>query len=213
MMLVVARLEGHYGTNYPQTPTAEVQVMANGDLPASSQTPGPAGLGPVRPGPQPMERQRRFEVNIAAYVQMSFQEEVELSGHIGDLAFAASSHASTGRLKVAGAVGPDSVNLRVRMKRIRSMSVSGEVLGQPISGNVTTTSTSLTFQGMAGQEPLHYQLDAKGSCASHNADLGLHLVYQAYYSEIVGTVDRIPDGAMVGLLLPVALVKWEAAYS
>ncbi len=186
--------------------------MANGDLPASSQTPGPAGLGPVRPGPQPMAR-KRYEVNVAAYVQMSFHEEVELSGNIGDLAFTAASHASTGRLKVVGAVGPDSVHLRVRMKRVRSTSVSGEVLGQPISGRVTTTNTSLTFEGMAGQEPLHYQLDARGSCTSHNADLGLHLVHQPYHTEIIGSVDRVPDGAMVCLLLPVALVKWEAAYS
>ncbi len=187
--------------------------MANDDLPTSSQTPGPAGLGPVRPGPQPVERRRRHEVSISAYVQMSFHDEVELSGFIGDLAFTAASQVSTGRLKVAGAVGPDSVHLRIRMKRLRSSSVSGEVLGQPISGHVTTTNTSLTFEGMAGQEPLHYQLDARGSCANYNADLGLHLVYQAYYSEVVGSVDRIPDGAMVGLLLPVALVKWEAAYS
>jgi hypothetical protein len=167
----------------------------------------------MHPGLRPAERVRRFPVNIAAYVQMSFADEVELNGTIGELEFTASSHASASAIKVSGAIGSDPIHLRVRRKRLRSATVSGEVLGQPISGNLHTTSTSLTLDGMAGQEPLLYQLDARGSCAYHNADLGIHLVYQAYHSEVLGSVDRVPDAAMVGLLIPVAIVKWEAAYS
>ena len=183
------------------------------DSPPSPQSSGNPGQGSVRPDHRPVERKRRFPVSIAAYVQMSFANEVEMSGSIGELDFGASSHASAGRIKISGAVGSDSINLRIRKKRLRSWSVSGEVLGQPITGHLNLTSTSLTLDGMAGQEPLLYQLDARGSCAFHNADLGLQLVYQAYYSEIVGSVDRVPDAAMVGLLLPVAIVNWEAAYS
>lgn len=170
--------------------------------PPPSQPTGPAG--PVR---------RANEVSVAAYTQMSFHDEVELSGHIGGAKFEASSHSSMRGIAVTGAIGPEAVELRVKRKRPRHPTVTGMVLGQPISGHLTTTNATLTFEGMAGLEPLRYHLKAQGSCTSHGADLGLKVVYQAIYTELTGSVDRIPDAVMISLLLPVAVVKWEAAYS
>ena len=59
---------------------------------------------------------------------------------------------------------------------------------------------------------LNYRLDGRGVCTSHEHDLGLRIQAQAFYSEIVGSVARIPDAAMVALLLPVRLVRTEDAY-
>jgi hypothetical protein len=151
-------------------------------------------------------------VSIAAYAQMSFHDEIELSGHIGTEMFAASSHVSMRGVKVAGTIGHQTVYLNVRNRRLRAAMVTGEVLGQPISGGLTTTNATLIFEGMAGQEPLRYVLSALGPCTNQGADLGVRIIYQAIYSELVGSVDRVPDGVMLGLLLPVAGVRWEAAY-
>ena len=187
--------------------------MANGD-PTSSSQPS-TSAEPARPVParQATDTQRRYSVNLVAYVQMSFRDEVELAGYIGDETFSAKSQASARAIKVTGAVGPESVHLEVRLKRLRTTPVSGRVMGQPISGHLTTTDKSLIFEGMAGEEPLRYLLDSRGACSNFDTNLGLNIVYQALYTEVNGSVDRVPDAAMIGLLLPVALSKWDAAYS
>ena len=64
---------------------------------------------------------------------------------------------------------------------------------------------------VAGAEPLRYVLDSHGTCSNHETDLGLKIVYQSFYSEIVGSVDPIPDATMISLLLPVALRKRDPA--
>ena len=186
--------------------------MAVGDPSDPTQPGNQTDTGPQRPGAQDAESRRANDMAVSAYVQMSFHDEVELSGHIGELPFAASSQSSVRGISVKGTIGPETVHLDIKTRRLRAMKATGEVMGQPVSGEITATGSTLRFEGMAGQEPLRYELSAIGPCTNHNLDLGVHVVYQAFYSELVGSVDRIPDGVMLCLLLPVAAIKWEAAY-
>lgn len=187
--------------------------MAAGDPSTTNQPSNQTGVGPQGPAPQGVPARHIHEMNVAAYVQMSFHDEIELSGHIGGIPFNASSASSVRGIKVEGTIGTESAHLNVKARRLRPMTASGEVMGQPVTGRVTATGSTVQFEGMAGEEPLHYELSALGPCTNHNADLGVQVVYQAIYSELVGSVDRVPDAVMLCFLLPVALVKWEAAYS
>ena len=155
----------------------------------------------------------RHEVNVSAYVQMAFPDDVELTGNIGEEMFLAHSHGTRWGIKVSGGVGPHALELQVGIRPLRPLKVKGEVLGQPISGLLKVTATALSFEGMAGQEAVHYGFNARGSSHNRGADLGMEVLYQAAYSQVIGEVRRIADAAMVALLLPVALRKWEAAYS
>ncbi len=156
--------------------------------------------------PPPPEGQR-FNVAIEAYVRLSFNDEIELTGHIGDATFTAASKSTRRSIDVTGEVGGLASSLSVSRLRFRSMPVKGRVMGQPISGAVTLRAGSLIMDGMAGEEPIRYELDGGGGCANQDRKLGVQVVAQAFYSEIVGTVDRIPDAAMVALLLPVRLAR------
>lgn len=135
---------------------------------------------------------------------MSFDEEVELTGTIGRDFFNAKSNKTRRGLRVVGTIGNESVELDVALRRLRPLTVSGYVMGQPVSGHTRTRDGSVTFDGKAGQEPLCYQLNAHGVCTNFETELGLEIIYQAFYSEILGNVDRVPDAVMIGLLLPVA---------
>ena len=155
----------------------------------------------------------RFDVAIEAYVQMSFNDEVELTGRIGDAVFTAASKSTRRTIKVTGSVGGLAANLSVGRRHVRKMPVKGDVMDQPVTGDLIVRGNELVFEGMAGQEPLRYRFDGRGVCTNHDRDLGVRIVAQAFYSEIVGGVDRIPDAAMIGLLLPVRLARQEEAYS
>lgn len=176
--------------------------MATDNLDSSSATPIPSATHP-----QGDERGRRFAVNIEAYVQMSFEEEVELTGTIGSDFFVGRSTSKRGGLRVNGSIGNESVELDVGLRRFRPVKVSGYVLGEDVSGTLRTSRGSVTFDGIAGQEPLCYELDARGTCSNFETNLGIKVIYQSFYSEILGSVDRVPDAVMVALLLPVALHK------
>jgi hypothetical protein len=173
--------------------------MVTSDLASYSHPPPPHG--------------RRFPVNIAAYVRLSFNEEVELNGWIGELTMVGESKKSFRQVTVAGQVGGEQCRLSVNLRRIRSFPVTGTVMGQPVTGQASTAGGAVNFEGTAGQEPLRYQLDSAGGCTSFGRDLGIRVVYQAFYSEILGSVERVPDAVMVGLLLPVALRQRDSAYS
>lgn len=113
---------------------------------------------------------------------------------------------------ISGTVGDMAARLSIGRRRFRPSRVTGEVMGQPIKGTVTTSGSVLVFEGMAGEEPLRYQLDGNGVCWNFERDLGLRIVSQAFYSEITGTVERIPDAAMIALLLPGRLASRDPAY-
>lgn len=149
----------------------------------------------------------RFPVNIEAYVQMSFDEEVELTGSIGSEIFSAESRSTRRGIRVAGSVGSESVELTTGLRRFRPLPVSGHVLGQAVTGSVVRRHSTVIFEGMAGQEPLRYELDARGGCSNFDTNLGIKIIYQAFFSEILGSVDRIPDAVMIALLLPLAVQK------
>lgn len=155
----------------------------------------------------PHPQGQRFKVAIEAYVRLSFNDEIELTGHIGDAAFTAASSSSRRSIQVTGEVGGMAAHLKVGRRHFRSLPVSGKVMGQPITGTASIRSGSLVMEGMAGREPIRYEINSEGSCTNQDRNLGLNIVAQAFYSEIVGEVDRIPDAAMVGLLLPVRLAR------
>lgn len=160
----------------------------------------------------PTPPRRRFDVAIEAYVRMSFNDEIELTGYIGDAAFTAASRSRRRTTTVSGEVGGMAANLSIGGLRLRHLPVKGEVMGQPVSGSLVVRHGSLVFTGMAGEEPLRYRIDGQGACSNHDLDLGIRVVAQAFYSEIIGGVDRIPDAAMIGLLLPVRLARQDDAY-
>lgn len=167
------------------------------------------------PGSQhqsPPGAQHRYDVNIEAYVRLSFDEEVELTGYIGDAAFTAESGSAFRSFSVKGEVGGMSSELHVSRRKFRAQPVKGHVMGQLVEGTITTKAGDVIFDGMAGLEPIHYLLDSRGACSNRSRDLGVKVVYQSFYSEIIGSVARIPDAAMVGLLLPVRLFNQEAVY-
>lgn len=176
--------------------------MATDNLDSSSATPIPSATHP-----RGEEHGRRHPVNIEAYVQMSFEEEVELTGTIGAEYFVGKSTSTRRGLRVAGTIGNEAVELDIGMRRLRPVKVNGYVFGQDVSGTLRTSRGSVTFEGMAGQEPLRYELDPRGTCSNFEANLGLKVIYQSFYSEILGSVDRVPDAVMIALLLPVALHK------
>lgn len=179
--------------------------MASRELdPSQPSTPVPLPHLALR---RSAEALHRFPVSIEAYVQMSFEEEVELTGSIGSEVFSAESRSTRRGIRITGSVGSESVELEIGLRRFRPLPVSGHVLGQPVSGSIVRRHSTVTFEGMAGQEPLRYELDARGGCSNFDTNLGLKIVYQAFFCEILGSVDRIPDAAMIALLLPVALEK------
>ena len=98
------------------------------------------------------------------------------------------------------------------LRRVRALPVSGLVMGQPVNGTATVAGGAIDFEGTAGQEKLKYRVDVGGGCSTFGRDLGIHVVYQSFYSEIMGSIDRIPDAVMVGLLLPMALRQRDNAY-
>lgn len=151
-------------------------------------------------------------MEIAAYVRLSFNEEVELNGWIGEDTMVGESRKKLRHMAVASNVGGQECKLTFGLRRLRAIPVSGSVMGQPVSGLATVSGNSLSFEGLAGQEPLRYGLDSAGGCTSFGRDLGIKVVYQSFYSEVRGSVDRVPDAVMVGLLLPLALRQRATAY-
>lgn len=164
-------------------------------------------------GHAPGRRPPLHPVSIAAYVRLSFNEEVELAGSIGDAVFNAASKSTVRALAVSGAIGNNEAEMKVGLRRVRSMPVTGRVMGQPITGEIVAEETSISFEGSAGHEPLRYVLDTRGPCTNRGHNLGIKVVYQSYYSELLGEIERVPDAVMIALLLPVALYKQDAAYS
>jgi hypothetical protein len=154
---------------------------------------------------------RLYEVKIAAYVRLSFGEELELSGSIGGGSFTAESSSHFRSLTVASALSGNASTLQMGLFRIRGYPITGEVMGQPISGQAIKRPEIVVFQGMAGQEPLQYQLTAQGPVTSFDRDLGLRIVFQSFFSEILGSVDRVPDALMVAMLLPLMHYKHDAS--
>jgi hypothetical protein len=154
---------------------------------------------------------RQFPVSIAAYVRLSFGEELELSGSIGRSAFNAESRSSFRSINVVGSLAGHSANLQIRLLRFRGFRVSGEVMGQRITGQATRRTEVVVFDGLAGQEPLQYKLTAQGPVTSFERDLGLRIVFQSFFSEIDGSVERAPDAVMVAMLLPLMHYKHDAS--
>lgn len=149
---------------------------------------------------------------VEAYAQVSFGNEIELNGRIGPATFTAKSRESFRSIIIEGAIGGLTSHLKVGRLSVRNRPVTGEVMGQQVKGQLTNRRGTVTFDGVAGEEPLRYQLDAEGACTSHDRDLGIRIVAQPLYSELKGTVGRIPDGAMIALLLPVRLTKVDDEY-
>ncbi|MEZ5407323.1 MAG: hypothetical protein R2761_04810 [Acidimicrobiales bacterium] len=166
----------------------------------------------VYPSPAGPSSGGRFPVYIAAYVRLSFSEEVELNGWIGEETMVGESKKNFRQMTVSASVGGDACKLNFGLRRVRALPVSGLVMGQPVTGQATVAGGAVDFEGMAGQEKLKYRVDVGGRCSTFGRDLGIHVVYQAFYSEIMGSIDRIPDAVMVGLLLPMALRQRDTAY-
>ncbi len=135
-----------------------------------------------------------------------------LNGRIGPASFDAQSRASTRSIKVDGSVGGLGSHLRIGRLGLGAHKVSGEVMGQPLSGRISYRRGMVTFTGTAGHEPLHYTIDANGVCMNHDRDLGIRIEAQPLYTELKGAVGRIPDGAMIALLLPVRLTRTDDPY-
>ena len=160
----------------------------------------------------PHQAGRRHPVNIAAFVRLSFNEEVELNGWIGDETMVGESKKTFRRMTVLSNVGGEECKLSYGLRRVRAHPVSGVVMGQPVTGQAVLNGGAISFEGMAGNEPLRYRLDTGGGCTSFGRDLGVKIVYQSFYSEILGTIERIPDAVMVGLLLPMAIRRHDHAF-
>ncbi|MEM8925965.1 MAG: hypothetical protein AAGD35_20870 [Actinomycetota bacterium] len=167
-------------------------------------------LPPLADGsPRPQPATHAYDVKIDVYVKMSFGKEAELRGAIGSAAFTAESELKAGTMHVKGEVDGQECHLKVRLRRFRPHTVTGEVHGQPIKGALLFGERGVVFEGMAGREDLRYNLESRGRCSNHGTDLGIHVDYQPLYCEIVGGVDRIPDGAMIALLVPAVLARNE----
>lgn len=165
-------------------------------------------LPPLADGsPRPAPATHRHDVKIDVYVKMSFRSEAELQGAIGSDAFRAASTLKAGTMTVKGEAGGQECHLRMRLRRMRAYTVVGDVHGQPVGGRLSFANNGAIFEGKAGDEPLRYHLEARGRCSNHGTDLGIHVDYQPLYCEIVGGVDRVPDGVMVALLVPAVLHK------
>ncbi|MEM7337622.1 MAG: hypothetical protein AAF467_03175 [Actinomycetota bacterium] len=166
-------------------------------------------LPPLADGsPRPAPATHRHDVKIDVYVKMSSPGEAELEGAIGSAPIRAESGRKGSAIVVTGAAEGHECNIRVRLNRFKKgHDVSGEVHGQPVSGTLTITRNTAVFEGMAGAEHLHYQLDPRGRCSNFGRDLGVHVDYQPLYCEIVGGVDRVPDGVMIALLVPAVLAQ------
>lgn len=147
----------------------------------------------------------RYKVEIAAYVRLSFNEEVELNGWVGEDTMVGESRKSFRSISVISDVSGEQCKLSYGLRRLRALPVSGRVMGQPVSGSCTVADGAVTFEGRAGQEPLRYAIDKGGGCTSFHRDLGIRVDYQSFYSVILGSVERIPDAVMIGLLLPVVV--------
>lgn len=153
--------------------------------------------------------QGRYTVAIEAYVRLSFGDEIELFGIIGDETFTAESFIGRRAIKVNGHVGGEQADLRFGRLKLRGMPVTGQVMGQSVEGIVTGRDGTVIFNGVAGREALRYELDPGGRTSSFGQPLGVRIVYQAFYSELVGGVDRMADATMIGLLLPVFVHRRE----
>jgi hypothetical protein len=152
----------------------------------------------------------RHSVIIEAYVRLSDSDEMELFGIIGESTFTAESKKRFRHLVVDGSIGGQLAVLRYGRLSLRSTPVSGEVMGQSISGNLEARDGGVTLRGMAGREPLHYEIDPGGGTSAFGRPLGTKVVHQAFYSELIGGVDRQADAAMVALLLPLYVTRREA---
>ncbi len=163
-------------------------------------------LPPLADGsPRPRPDIHRHDVKIDVFVKLAFQEEAELEGAIGSAVFRAESELRRGTMHVRGEADGQEFHLKIGMGRLRGQSVTGEVHGQPVKGTISQSSKGLVFEGSAGQEPLRYHLENRGRCSNRGTDLGIHVDYQPLYCEIVGGVDRIPDGIMIAALVPAVL--------
>ena len=152
---------------------------------------------------------RRFVVAIEAYVRLSNADEMELFGIVGEATFTAEARKGLRHLTVEGSIGGQLAVLRYGRLSLRSTPVSGEVMGQTISGHLDARRGGVVLHGMAGREPLHYEIDPGGGTSAFGRPLGTRVVHQAFYSELVGGVDRQADAAMVSLLLPVYVNRRE----
>lgn len=165
-------------------------------------------LPPLADGsPRPRPATHRHDVKIDVFVKLAFQEEAELEGAIGSAAFRAESELRRGVMTVRGEADGQEFHLKIRMGRMRGRGVTGEVHGQPVSGALTHSNRGVLFEGKAGQEELKYNLENRGRCSNRGTDLGIHVDYQPLYCEIVGGVDRVPDGIMVAALVPAVLAS------
>jgi hypothetical protein len=150
-------------------------------------------------------------VKISAYVKLSFGEELELSGSIGGAPLTAESSSRLRNITVNGTLAEHSAMLRFGLLRVRTFPVTGEVMGQPITGQATRRTDLVVFEGTAGAEPLQYQLLARGPVTFFDRDLGIRILFQSFFSEITGSVDRAPDALMVAMLLPLMHYKHDAS--
>jgi len=170
--------------------------------PSESAIPMSASSSPV---PDLPAHSRRYEVLIEAFVRLSFNEEIELTGWIGETTLNAECRIGRRYLDIKGNVAGEEASLKIRRRRMRSMPVTGQVMGQPIEGIITAEDGGIVLEGVAGNEPIKYRLDAKGRATNFGRPLGVTMLYQSFFSEIRGRVDRIPDAAMVALLMPLEI--------
>ncbi|MEZ5412547.1 MAG: hypothetical protein R2761_31220 [Acidimicrobiales bacterium] len=165
--------------------------MATSDAMFQQSSPSPSG--------------RRLNVEIAAYVRLAFNDEVELNGWIGEDTIVGESRRTLRRLSVEAMVAEETCRLTFRLRRLRPYVCTGRVMGQEVRGSATVTARGMAFEGHAGLEPLRYQISTSGTCTAHGQDLGIRAMNQSFYSEILGSVDRTPDAVMIAMLIPLLL--------
>jgi hypothetical protein len=108
----------------------------------------------------------RFVVAIEAYVRLSNSDEMELFGIVGEATFTAEATKTFRYVNVEGSIGGQLAQLRFGRLSLRSTPVTGEVMGQTITGNLEARRGGVVLHGMAGREPLHYEIDPGGGTSA-----------------------------------------------
>jgi len=151
---------------------------------------------------------RRFSLAISLYHQVA-ANEVSIDGFIGPHHITGSSVTGLRRSKVELEMEGDRSTLSFTRRLRPGLVVRGRIMGQPISGMARRHQNEIVLEGVAGQEPIRYQVQSGGGVTNRGGDLGVRVGQQALFAEVTGSVDRVPDALAVICMVPLVLQKQE----
>jgi len=148
--------------------------------------------------------ERRFTLAISFYLQVA-ANEVAIDGFIGSHHMTGLSTTRFQRTRVTTDLDGHHSYLSFARKLRPGLAVSGEIMGQPVSGRASVRRGLVQLVGFAGQEPLQYQIQTGGAVTCRGGDLGVRVTQQALFTEVTGSVDRIADALVAVCLVPLSL--------